>query len=328
MQWRCSWRQAPAGAQEVVADPAGGDGVADVAVVDEASTTDRVGRIVTGVSLNGLGPLRMILDTGANRSAISESVARKLGVGEVAGEYINVHGVTGPAAVPVARIAQMQVGTLKLEDLRLPVLQDAVFAGADGILGIDNLQHARVEIDFISGRVVVRESRGRHARRGHLLVPAQIHGGGLLVVDGKVGRLPVKVILDTGAERSIGNLQLLQALRGSAVVEPRTTIATVTGATPGEVEGTAMRTPLISIGQATLKDVIVTFGDLHVFQVWGLGDEPALVVGMDLLGTLNGFVIDYPRREFLLLAPADDPRDRFRRRGCGDGCSSVIHDPD
>jgi predicted aspartyl protease len=311
-----------AGAQ--VPQDAGPGRGADLAFVDQLSTTDRAGRIVTDASLNGAGPLRFILDTGANRSAISVSVARTLDVGAAGNEYINVHGVTGPGRVPVARIDRMQVGTLALADLRLPVLQDAVFAGADGILGIDNLQHARVEIDFTAGRVVVRESSGRRARRGYLLVPAHLHAGGLLLVHGKVGRLPVKVILDTGAERSMGNLSLLHALQASAVLAQRTTDATVIGATPGDVAGTAMRTPLISIGEATLKDIVVTFGDLHVFEVWGLGDEPALVVGMDLLGTLEGFVIDYPRREFLLRPPAD-PRDRVRRRGCGDGCSSVMH---
>ena len=145
-----------------------------------------------------------------------------------------------------------------------------------------------------------------------------------MLVPGKVGRVPVKVILDTGAERSMGNLSLLNALQREVVVAQRTTEATVIGATPGSVAGTAMRTPLIAIGAATLKNVIVTFGDLHVFQVWGLGGEPALVVGMDLLGKLEGFVIDYPRTEFLL-RPQTDPRDRFRRR-CGDGCSSVMHD--
>lgn len=308
----------------VTSEPEQGAGH-DIALVDQASTSDRAGRIVTDVSLNGYGPLRLILDTGANRSAISVSVAQALGVGASGNEYINVHGVTGPAQVPVARIDKMQVGTLALADLRLPVLQDAVFAGADGILGIDNLQHARVEIDFAEGRVVVRESSGRHARRGYFLVPAHTHEGGLLLVHGKVGRLPVKIILDTGAERSMGNLALLDALRGSAVVAQRTTEATVTGATPGDVAGTAMRTPLISIGEATLKDVIVTFGDLHVFQVWGLGGEPALVIGMDLLSTLQGFVIDYPRREFLLRR-MQDPRDKGLRRGCGDGCNSVMHD--
>ena len=311
-----------AGAQ--VPQDAGPGAVVGMTLIDQVSSTDRAGRIVTDASLNGGEPLRFILDTGANRSAISVSVARALNVGTTGTEYINVHGVTGPARVPVARIDRMQVGALALADLRLPVLQDTVFAGADGILGIDNLQHARVEIDFTEGRVVVHESPGRRARRGYLLVPARLHEGGLLLVHGKVGRLPVKVILDTGAERSMGNLSLLEALQAGGILAQRTKEATVSGATPGDVAGTAMRTPLISIGEATLKDIVVTFGDLHVFQVWGLGDEPALVVGMDLLGTLDGFVIDYPRREFLL-RPQADPRDRTRRRGCGDGCNSVMH---
>jgi len=295
------------------------------AIVDQESTTDRAGRIVTPVLLNGRGPLRFILDTGANRSAISMSVAQALGVGASGQEFINVHGVTGLARVPVALIDQMQVGTLALENLRLPILQDEVFAGADGILGIDSLQDARVEINFSEGRVVVSKSTGRRARSGYLLVRAQLHEGGLLLVHGKVGRVPVKVILDTGAERSMGNLPLLKALQDAAAVAQRTRGATVIGATPGDVAATAMRTPLVAIGEATLKDLIVTFGDLHVFQVWGLGGEPALVVGMDLLSTLGGFVIDYPLREFLL-RPRVDPRDKFIRRGCGDGCSSIMHD--
>ena len=44
----------------------------------------------------------------------------------------------------------------------------------------------------------------------------------------------------------------------------------------------------------------VTFGNLHVFRVWGLEHEPALLIGMDLLGTVERLVIDYRRREVQL----------------------------
>jgi len=49
---------------------------------------------------------------------------------------------------------------------------------------------------------------------------------------------------------------------------------------------------------AQVDDLIVTFGDLHVFNVWSLNEQPALVIGMDLLGTLQRFVVDYRRGEF------------------------------
>ena len=53
-------------------------------------------------------------------------------------------------------------------------------------------------------------------------------------------------------------------------------------------------------------DLPVTFGDLHVFEIWGLTETPALVIGMDMLGMLRQFVVDYKRREFQL-KPYDMP---------------------
>ena len=62
----------------------------------------------------------------------------------------------------------------------------------------------------------------------------------------------------------------------------------------------AITAPPIAIGDARLREVAVTFADLHVFRLWDLMEEPALVVGMDVLGTVEQFVVDYGRREFQL----------------------------
>jgi hypothetical protein len=62
--------------------------------------------------------------------------------------------------------------------------------------------------------------------------------------------------------------------------------------------GETYATPGIQIGEARLSNIPVTFSDLHVFRMWGLADEPTLIVGMDVLGTLQKFVVDYGRREF------------------------------
>ena len=39
------------------------------------------------------------------------------------------------------------------------------------------------------------------------------------------------------------------------------------------------------------------FADLAIFQHWKLVDEPAMLVGMDLLGLLEVLIIDYRRKE-------------------------------
>ena len=125
------------------------------------------------------------------------------------------------------------------------------------------------------------------------------------------------MILDTGAERSLGNLALLEALRVSTGDQVTGIPTTVTGATPAVAQGHSLEAPAIAIGEATLRNLVVTFGDFHVFRVWQLEGEPTLLIGMDLLGFLQGFVVDYRRREFQLL-PQNAGKPASRSCGIGD----------
>jgi len=192
----------------------------------------------------------------------------------------------------------------------------------DGILGVDCLQDARVEVDFGRDRVTIARSSGRRARRGYLVVPAWLQHGGLLLVEGQVGRVPVKAILDTGAERSLGNEALRGALAISARRPQETVSTTVIGATPQLARGESLEAPAIEIGGARLNNLTVTFGDLHVFGIWSLLDEPALLIGMDLLGSLEKFVVDYSRHEFHLKPVASGAA--VRHCGGSTDCASRI----
>lgn len=262
------------------------------------TTLDRMGRILAPVTVNGRGPFRFILDTGANRSAISNATAEAAGLSHDGTSMLNVHGITGMAVLPAVLVPSFRAGDLEFENQRFPVLPAAVFGGADGILGIDCLQDARIEVDFAHDVVTIRPSTRRRARPDYLVIPAHSRHGGLLLVDGRVGGIRVKAILDTGAERSLGNDALRQALASRSRRESGAVATNVIGATPHVAEGTSFVAPTISLGGARLKQLTVTFGDLHVFNLWSLNDQPALLIGMDLLGTLRNFVVDYPRSEF------------------------------
>lgn len=263
--------------------------------------SDRVGRMLATVEINGSGPYRFIIDLGANRSALSVRLAQALGLMPGDGSAVEVHGVTGSAMVPLARVDEMRVGGIVLSDQDLPVLGGAVFANADGILGIDGLQQARIEVDIDGDRVKIGMSDKRRAPQGYLAVPARLVSQGLLLVEGRVGNVPTKVVIDTGAEYSIGNLQLQRALAERDRRRDRQG-AVVSGATPGTLDAVRHAAPGIVIGEARLQNLPVTFSDLHVFNLWGLSDQPALIVGMDVLGTVEKFVVDYGRREFQLKA--------------------------
>ena len=45
-----------------------------------ATRSDRLGRVVAPVSVNGQGPFRFIVDTGANRSVLSQGLVERLGL--------------------------------------------------------------------------------------------------------------------------------------------------------------------------------------------------------------------------------------------------------
>ena len=262
---------------------------------------DRVGRMLAAVEVNGSGPYRFIIDLGANRSVLSSRLATLLGLATASIDTVEVHGVTGSAVVPMAVVDELRVGSIVLVDQQMPVLAGAVFADADGILGIDGLQQSRIEVDFRHDRVKIGLSDPRSAPHGYLTVPARMINEGLLLVAGRVGHVNTHVIIDTGAEYTIGNMQLQQALLSVNRKGDRRD-SVVSGATPGTANGVTHATPSITIGEARLRNIPVTFSDLYIFSLWGLADEPALIVGMDVLGTEQKFVVDYGRREFQIKA--------------------------
>ena len=41
----------------------------------------------------------------------------------------------------------------------------------------------------------------------------------------------------------------------------------------------------------------MTFADFEIFEYWEMTDEPAMLIGMDVLGLVDTLIIDYRRRE-------------------------------
>ena len=171
---------------------------------------DRTGRVLAPVFVNGHGPYRFILDTGANRSALGPHLVGLLGLAVAEDVTVEVHGVTGSASLPAVQNVTLTAGEIVVNLARMPVLTPGILADADGILVIEGLADARVEVDFEHDRVTVTRSHAERAPDGYLVVPVTLKNGGLLRTTARIGRVRAVAIVDTGAERSLGNLALLQ----------------------------------------------------------------------------------------------------------------------
>jgi len=258
---------------------------------------DRIGRIWAPVMINGRGPFRLVFDTGATRSGVTANVATALGLAPNESRPLRLRGVTGTAIVPTLHVDSFQVGDLLQEPLTMPVLADA-FGGAEGVLGTEAMGDKRVRIEFRRDRITITRSHNERAAPGFITIPLDRSRGRFPVVDAYMGNVPIKAIIDTGGQVTIGNLALRDALARRRHDKP--SVDEIVGATLEVQEGEGRTAPAIQIGDIRIRSAHVTFGDMHIFHYWDLDDQPALLIGMDAIGLLDTLIIDYRRHELQL----------------------------
>jgi len=255
---------------------------------------DRIGRIWAPVLINGKGPFRLVLDTGATHSALTAEAAEALGLPQSATEQMVLHGVTGSATVPTILAEHMVVGDLDLTSQRLAIVASAL-GGADGVLGTEGMQDKRISIEFHNDRITIARSRMERAGFRFITVPFKLVNG-LPVADAQIGGVLAKAIIDTGGEGTIGNLALRDALTRRRHKE--VTLADgIIGITLDVQAGSRIDAPPIVLGGLALQGVGITTGDLEIFKEWHMTRTPVLLIGMDVLGLFDTLIIDYRRKE-------------------------------
>jgi predicted aspartyl protease len=256
---------------------------------------DQIGRIWAPVLINGRGPFRLVLDTGASHSAVTALVALALGIPLDQSPPVMLRGVTGSATVPTIKVNNLSVGELDMVATVLPIVPDAL-GGAEGILGYEGLSNKRIFIDFRHDKITISYSRDDRTGLGFIKVPFKSLRGQLIVVGVMIDQIRVKAIIDTGGQTTIANLALRDALARHRR-QLKGTPDQIVGATKDIQEGEVIPMPAIDFGSIQIKDSGVTFGDLFIFKQWDLTEEPAILIGMDALGLFDALVIDYRRHE-------------------------------
>jgi hypothetical protein len=188
------------------------------------------------------------------------------------------------------------VGDLAVDSPLLPIVPDAL-GGAEGVLGSEGLKNKRILIDFRHDQISIAFSRDERSRPGFSTVPFKLINNELIIIDCMVGHTPTKAIIDTGGQTTIGNLALRQALRSEWNGVLRGKPDSIIGATLAVEEGELVRTPAIAMGPIQIRDEGVTYADVYIFKHWNYTHQPAIMIGMDALGTLDTLIIDYRRKE-------------------------------
>jgi len=261
---------------------------------------DRIGRIWAPVFIDGQGPFRFVLDTGATTVALSRDAATLLGLRLDRARQVQLRGTTGATMVPQIAVDRVEIGDFLVENQRVILVDDA-FGGADGVLATRLLSDRRIFVEFRKDRIEITRSRGQPAPLGFTTIPVKFASRQVPWVDAWIGPVKVKAVIDTGAQQTLGNLALRVALAAARRRTMELRNEGVIGVTGDVQEGQSAGVPVIRLGNVQISNARVNFVDLHIFEHWRMLDEPAILIGMDVIGVLDTFILDYRRRELQLL---------------------------
>ncbi|HTI67288.1 MAG TPA: retroviral-like aspartic protease family protein [Caulobacteraceae bacterium] len=283
------------------------DGAADIGAME-----DRFRRLTAPVMINGQGPFDFVVDTGANRSVISEELAARLQLPP--GRPTMVHGITGVRAADTVKVATFNLGVRQASNLSIATLPLGPLRAA-GLLGVDGLKNQRIVFDLPGSRLQILKSGAAPATPGGAVIPARRRFGQLTVVDTDLDGVRVSVLIDSGSESTVGNTALRNLVQRNRRSEQLQRVS-LTGATGDSVIADYGAVPKFRLGSLTIDNLRVAYADLHPFALWDLTDKPALLMGMDVMRFFEEVALDYGRSEVRFLLPKTpyfDPAGDLRR---------------
>jgi hypothetical protein len=250
-------------------------------------------RLTVETRVNGRGPYRFVVDSGADTSVVGLRIARDLQL--PLGTPVILNNMTARSVVDRVKVAELMLGPSRFRNLELPALREQDLGG-DGMIGIDALVQQRLMMDF--EQRVIKVEDGRKPLRtlpGEIVITARRHRGQLILTQVRAAGLPLDAVIDTGSEITIGN----HALRDKLIKRGRDKFFTVsaTGVTGVTIELQLTRIRELQLGPVTLRDVPIAFADVPPFEVFGISKEPALLLGTDILETFRRVSLDFHARK-------------------------------
>lgn len=269
-------------------------------------------RMTVSVALNGRGPYRFVVDSGADTSVIGTRTAAALNM--PAGTPVLLNGMTERSYVPRVLVDELTLGQSTFREHQLPVLKESDLGG-DGMIGIDALTEQRLMLDFEKRTITVQDAKRPMPRfDGEIVVVARRRRGQLILTQVAANGKDIEAVVDTGSEITIGNTALRTLLfRRHPERLQKVLVTGVTGVTVA-LELAQLRE--LRLGPVVLRDVAIAFAEVPPFAVFGLSDRPSLLLGTDLMETFRRVSLDFRSRKV-----------RFQLRRCEQSMVSITTSP-
>lgn len=255
-------------------------------------------RMTVPVTIEGEGPFRFMVDTGAQATVVTRGLTERLKLAPAG--LATVVGMGSREQVQLVELNGLEFAQRVLDNISAPMLE-ARHIGADGILGLDSLQDLRVMINFRDDTIEVNDSEALGGNRGYEIVVRARHKlGRLIITSASIDGVKTAVVIDTGAQSSFGNLKLRKRLRARHLE-----VTSATDVHGTQIVGDALRAKSLKIQGMQINNLAVTFAESPAFSALKLDNRPALILGMRDLRLFDRVAIDFASRRVLFDLPAN-----------------------
>ncbi|MCI5047712.1 MAG: retroviral-like aspartic protease family protein [Aquisalinus sp.] len=254
------------------------------------------------VFLNGSGPHRMLIDTGATISSLYEDTTRQLGIEELIGENIIVHGLSQSSLQPVVRPESLQIGNIIQTDLRMAVLAQPreEFLPA-GVLGMDILQNYAVLFDHESQTLSFFRPQALNdypfngwAQLSLKKNPYSERDFNLFFLTIRIGNNTVPAVFDLGASFSLMNWAAANSPEVRLLRRRLRDQWEVNGAIGTFNPSVRVTFDFLRSNRYIWENWTVFVTDLKPLEVMGGDGQPLMVAGADMFRDTS-FVMDFER---------------------------------
>jgi len=295
------------------------------------------GQFIINTQVNGQGPFRFMIDTGASRTSIFEKTRDQLGLVNSGLAERSISGMISTELRPVIRVESLSFANVEFQDHDIIILEDWPKVDTpgqliDGILGMDTLDNLILSVTHKNGHLRIRKN-GKVSKRSlrrwakfsfeHNPYPGKDYG--LMFTNTKVGDLYIPTMFDTGSGFTALSWNIVEESKLGKEKRRLKEEWVVQGAI-GEFKP-KLRIVLdkfIVDGQVFRRQTLLVM-DFDKLPINGYGKYPMVIVGVDVLGNYD-FVLDLKEWDLYLDAPlrTEGKRGGMRARSKIDAMTVVV----
>ena len=250
---------------------------------------------ITTVTINGQAT-PALLDTGATIALVDDDLLSFQVTGDDALET-RVLGIGGQRLFPVTEIASLKAGAQSWYGLRVAVNTKDEFPVQQTILPTSMFQNSIIDFDFKNAKVELYNGYPKFVPDARRSAISYMAHEGLIFIPVRINGVRGKALIDTGASISFVNPRFAERARGVRLFEKEQDLK---GSDLERNRVQIHRLRRLQFGENHVSKFDIPVLQTELFSTLGFGDEPMMVMGMDLLEHFR-VQLDQKRERIVLL---------------------------